>query len=149
MTELPQTIAHLLNNESLKIELSSFLQAYGVSGLRNALNLYRSQQFDYICRTKTSISKINIYDIFYLEIHGHQITVHTSDHEYRKYGTLNQELAALSPFGFVKCSQNCVVSLQRLKAIHHDYIILSNNAKLHMSRHFAPKVIAAFYAVHP
>ncbi len=132
-----------IDNE-LKDDLSNFLEQYGTRGLKQALQLYRNTQQEYLCKTKTSISKISIGDIYYMEIHEHQITVHSQEGVFHKYGTLNSELKVLSSYGFVKCSQSCIVSLKKIQTICYSDIILTNNAKIHMSRKYAPTVIMAF-----
>lgn len=60
----------------LKDTISNFLAQYGLSGLKQALQLYINTQQEYICRTRSSISKINISDIYYMEIQEHQITIY-------------------------------------------------------------------------
>lgn len=85
-----------------------------------------------------------INDIYYLEIHKHNITFYTNYGTYKKYGSLNNELKFLSPYNFIKCNQSCIVSLQKIRTISADKIILINDAKIHMSRNYAPKVILAF-----
>ena len=97
----------------LKDTISNFLEQYGPSGLNQALQLYKDIQQEYICRTRASISKINISDIYYMEIKQHQITIYTQHGNYHKYGTLNNELKSLSSYGFIKCAQNCIVSLKK------------------------------------
>ena len=109
----------------LQDTISTFLTQYGSSGLNQALQLYKNTQQEYICRTRTSISKINISDIYYMEIQEHQITIYTQHGTYHKYGTLNNELKSLSPYGFIKCSQSCIVSLGKIKAIHNALTIIT------------------------
>lgn len=127
-----------------KTNLTLFLDQYGVSGLEQALKLYIDVQQEYICKTKNFLSKFRVDDIYYLEIREHTITVHTQHGIYQKYGTLNNELKQLSLCGFMKCNQSCIVSLRKIRAIHNSNITLINNEYLHMSRHYAPKVIMAF-----
>ena len=91
--------------DNLETELISFIRQYGLTGLKEAMQLYAEASQDYICKTKTSVYKIKIKDIYYLKIRGHHITVHTENGIYRKYGTLHQEFSLLSPYGFLKCSQ--------------------------------------------
>ena len=124
--------------------ISNFLVQYGFSGLNQALQLYKNTQQEYICRTRTSISKIHISDIYYMEIRGHQITIYTQHSTYHKYGTLNNELKSLSPYGFIKCAQNCIVSLNKIRAINYTDIILTNGIKVHMSKRYALTTITAF-----
>lgn len=128
----------------VKDTLIHFLERYGTSGLEQAMRLYTAMQQEYICKTKTTVTKLTITDIYYLEIQEHNITIFTQYETYRKYGTLSNELKFLSPYGFVKCSQNCIVSLGKIRSISNSNIILINNIHLHVSQHYAPKVLMAF-----
>lgn len=132
------------SDKTIQNNLFPFLDEHGVPGLMKALQLYRSMHQTYICKTKLSTSQINIYDIYYLEIQKHDITIYTEDGTFHKYGTLSKELLFLSPYGFVKCAQNCIVSLNKIKTIHHNSITLTNNNEIHMSRNYASKVILSF-----
>lgn len=124
--------------------ISNFLEQYGTFGLKQALQLYKDTQQEYICRTRTSISKIHISDIYYMEIREHQITIYTQHSTYHKYGTLNNELKSLSPYGFIKCAQNRIVSLNKIRTINYTDIILTNGIKVHMSKRYALTTITAF-----
>lgn len=132
------------NNDNLKAELISFVTLYGISGLQEAMRLYIETSQNYICKTKTSVRKIKIRDIYYLQIHGHKITIHTANDIYHKYGTLHEEFAVLSAYGFLKCSQSCIVSLNRIKEIEGNSLILTNGDRLHVSRTYTAKVLTAF-----
>jgi hypothetical protein len=54
-------------DNKLNDTISIFLKQYGLSGLNQALQLYKDTQQEYICRTKTSISKLHISDIYYMK----------------------------------------------------------------------------------
>lgn len=131
-------------DEHIQKTISDFLNRYGTSGLEQALQLYTDMKQAYICTTKTSVSKIKIHDIYYLEIMGHHIDVHTEYGTYQKYGSLNKELEVLLPHGFIKCNQSCIVSLHKIRTIQGNDIILINSERLHLSRHYAPNVLMAF-----
>lgn len=134
-------------DEQLYNNLVSFLNQYEETGLENALHLYRTAHQAYICKIKQdkqSIAKINIYDIIYLEIQKHDISVHTTHGTYHKYGSLANELKFLSPYGFFKCTKNCIVSLNHIHSIHGDDINLIDGAQIHMSRKYAATIIIAF-----
>lgn len=137
-----------LNQPQIDTELnetiSNFLEQYGASCLKQALQLYKNTQQEYICKTRTSISKINISDIYYMEIREHQITIYAQHGVYHKYGTLNNELKSLSPYGFIKCAQNRIVSLNKIRTINYTDIILINGIKVHMSKRYALTTITAF-----
>lgn len=139
----------IYSNESqmdteLKDTISNFLAQYGSSSLKQALQLYKDSQQEYICRTKTSISKLYISDIYYMEIREHKITIYTQYGTYHKYGTLNNELKSLSSYGFIKCAQNCIVSLSMIRTINYTDITLINGTKIHMSKRYALAIITAF-----
>lgn len=135
-------------DKHLQNTISEFIDYYGISGLEQALELYTDMQQEYICKTKTSVSKVMICDIYYLEIREHTIDIHTEHGTYQKYGTLNNELKQLFPYGFTKCTQSCIVSLHKIRTVLGNEIILTNHERLYMSRHYAPSVLMAFSSNH-
>lgn len=137
-------LQELTQKKSLCCSLNTFLDQYGFSVLEKALQLYSNTQAEYIYKTKSSIIKIKMDDIYYLEIQTHTITIHTKNGTYQKYGSLTDEQKFLAPYGFVKYRQNCLVSLEKIHSICDDTIILINNQQLHISQRYAPKVLAAF-----
>lgn len=137
-------IQELTQRESLQHTISTFLDQYGLSGLENALNHYSAMQSEYICKMESGITKIKIADIHYLEIRVHTITIHAQDGIYQKYGSLTDEQNRLSPYGFIKCSQSCLVSVRMIKSINGNTLTLKNGIQLHLSQRYAPKVLAAF-----
>ena len=132
------------NGKNIQAIISEFLTQYDISDLTQALQHYTDMHQEYICKTKASISKLKISDIYYLEILEHNIAVHTEHGIYQKYGTLNNELKQLSPHGFMKCNQSCIVALDKIRTIQGNDIILINSERLHLSRHYAPTVLMAF-----
>lgn len=140
MKQIPEQLI----NEALQNSLINFLKRYGSSGLESALQLYEDTQQDYICKSNSTTSKIKLTDIFYLNIQEHNISIHTQHDIYYKYGSLNKELAFLTPYGFMKCNQSCIVSLRKIKSIHNNSITLVNGVQLYMSRHYALKLLVAF-----
>ena len=137
-------IQEITKDITLNQTLSKFLTEYGRYGLSHALQLYADMQQEYICKTKEAVSKVKINEINYLEINGHNITVHTSHGIYQKYGSLSKEYKTLSPYGFIKCSQSTLVSLHKIRTIEQDTVILTDNTHLHLSRNCAPKVVMEF-----
>ena len=134
----------LSQDKNLQETLTRFFNQYGFSGLNVALLLYSKSEQDYICKTKNSISKVKISDIYFLKIRTHAITVHTQHGVYQKYGSLAKEQKLLSPYGFIKCNQSCIVSLEKIRSIGNNTITLVNDDQLHMSQLCAPKVLIAF-----
>ena len=134
-------ILEITNDKSLYSELQTFCNNYGIRELQNALKLYTDIHQKYICKTKTSISQISIMDIYYITIREHHISVHTKEAIYHKYGTLNKELKFLSPHGFVKCNQSCIVSLNKIDYISGNNLILTDGSKIPMSRNYTAKML--------
>lgn len=141
-------IQELIQAETLHGTLAAFLKQYGLSGLEEALQLYSNIQKEYICKSKGAITRIRIADIYYLEIRSHTITVHTQQDTYQKYGSLTDEQKLLSPHGFMKCNQSCLVSLDKIQRIHNNTITLTNQVQLHMSQHYTPKILMGFTYKH-
>ena len=137
-------IQELKQKESLYCSLTAFLEQHGFSGLEKALQLYTNTQAEYICKTKAAVTRIKMYDIYYLEIQTHTITIHTERGTYQKYGSLADELKFLAPYGFIRCRQNCLVSLEKIQRICDNTVHLTNHTQIHMSQRYAPKVLAAF-----
>lgn len=134
----------LLREKEIQKLLLVFFKQYTISDFKQALLSYMNMRAELVYTYRNSVFRVKINDIYYLEIHGHSIDIQTSSKTYHKYGTLNSEQEFLSLYGFVKCRQNCLVSLQKIQAIIQDTIILDNNVELHMSRRYAPQVLAAF-----
>ena len=137
-------IQELTHNESLICSLNTFLDQHGFSGLEKALQLYSNTQAEYIYKTKATVTRIKIDDIDYLEIQTHTITIHTEHGNNQKYGSLTDELKFLAPYGFIRCRQNCLLSLEKIQSICDNTIHLTNHIQLHMSQRYAPKVLTAF-----
>lgn len=131
-------------DENLQEDFLSFLKNYGNGGLKQAMHLYIDKQQEYLCKTKNSVSVFKISDIYYLAIQGHDIAIHTDHGVYHKYGTLSRELKRLSACGFFRCSQSCIVSLDKIKSIQGDEITLVNGGKIHMSRSYTLKIVMEF-----
>lgn len=135
---------HEMFNRTLQSDILTFIATYGEAALQEAMQQYVDEQQEYICKTKTQTTKIKIHNIYYLKIKKHNITIHTNHGTYKKYGTLNHELTILSPYGFIKCNQSCIVSLSKIRTIQNNDIVLINDTILHISRLYAPKLLAAF-----
>lgn len=133
------------DDNTLKEKLYSFLNQHGLTALDEAIQNYSNMQQEYLCKTKTSIEKLHIYEIYYIEVHVHNLRIYTENQTYIKYGTLSNELARLASYGFIRCSKNCIVSIQKIHHIENNTIVLHNHMSLHMSRHYARRVILAFY----
>lgn len=133
-----------MTSRTLQSNILNFIATYGESALQEAMRQYIEHQQIYIHKTKSQTSKIKISDIYYIQSRQHDITIHTSHNIYKKYGTLSQELNTLHPYGFIKCTQSCIVSLTKIRTIQNNDVILIDDTVLHVSRSYAPKLLCAF-----
>lgn len=133
-----------MSNKTLRSDILTFIATYGEAALQEAMQQYIDNQQTYLYKTKSQTASIKICDIYYLQSRQHHITIHTSHGIYQKYGTLSQELNILYPYGFIKCTQSCIVSLGKIRSIQNNDIILTDGIVLHVSRSYAPKVLTAF-----
>lgn len=133
-----------MTNKTLQSDILTFIAIYGESALQEAMQQYMDNQQIYICKNKSYIAKIKISDIYYLQSQQHNITIHTPQKSYTKYGTLCGKLSTLFPYGFIKCNQSCIVSLSKITTIQDNDVILIDGTILHVSRSYAPKILTAF-----
>ncbi len=132
------------NDPDVSEILETFLDQFGMPGLTQSLLNYADTHSQYIYRTRSSVFKIKIENIFYLEIDGHDIRIHTQEGIYKKYGSLAQEARTLSRYGFQKCNQRVLVSVSKIREIKGAHIILKDGTKLILSRTYAPKLISSY-----
>ena len=92
-------MASKLQTLDILADIQLFINIYGESALRKAMQQYIDNQQIYFCKTKSQTARIKISDIYYLQSRQHNITIHTLHGIYKKYGTLSQELTALYPYG--------------------------------------------------
>ena len=137
-------MASKLQTLDILADIQLFINIYGESALRKAMQQYIDNQQTYLSKTKSQTARIKISDIYYLQSRQHNITIHTLHGIYKKYGTLSQELTALYPYGFIKCTQSCIVSLSKIRSIQNNDVTLIDDTVLHVSRSCAPKVLTAF-----
>lgn len=72
-------------------------------------------------------------DIFYIEVHGHHITMHTVSGKFEYWGSLNELMEKLTPKLFSRCNSCYIVNLSFVTAMNGSEITV-NGDELHMSR---------------
>lgn len=136
-------IKELQDNKPAWENFCSFLNSYGIAGLEQALHNYTIANQNYSWKRKNTTIFCRMNDIYYLEIQGHTIIIHTKHGCYQKYGTLKKELDNLTNYGFIRCSQSCLVSASKIQAVKGREIILKNNERLHISKDYVSSVISS------
>lgn len=121
-----------------------FIEKYGNTALIEALENYENSHQVYLCKTRTSVCRIPIFAINYIEIFGHNIIIHTDNGNFRKYGTLKNEYNQLKKFGFVKCNQSTLIPADKIQEIQGKHITLTTGDTFTLSRNCAASVICSY-----
>lgn len=86
-----------------------------------------------VLTTANGFRKINMNDIFYLEIFGHDIVFHLEDSEFTTYGTLKTYESQLKPYWFIRCNSCYLVNARKIKLVDKYDIYLTNDEKVIIS----------------
>ncbi len=82
---------------------------------------------------KGGAQKLNIKDIYYIEIENHTLTYHTKDGEYSVSGTMKSVEEELKDEGFFRCNSCYLVNLRYVEGMRDRFTIV-NGEKLLVSR---------------
>lgn len=82
----------------------------------------------------TSLRRVAVSDIVYLESNRHRITVHTTDEEIGLSGTLKSFEDQLTDHAFFRANSGYLINLQHLTAIDGEDAVMSNGDYLKISR---------------
>lgn len=77
--------------------------------------------------------RLNINQVTYLEIQGHNLIVHSSNKDYLLRSTLKEMEAKLNAAEFVRCNSCYLVNLSYVEAVRDNQVIVAGRA-LQMSR---------------
>ena len=91
------------------------------------LELKHKEEASLVLSTANGFRKINIDDIYYLEIFGHDIVFHLSDSKFSIYGTLKTYENQLRPHWFIRCNSCYLVNASKIKVVDHYTIYLKND----------------------
>lgn len=82
----------------------------------------------------TSLRRLDITDIIYLESNRHRITVHTASETIIFSGTLKSFEDSLSAHSFYRANSGYLLNLRHLRAIYGEDAVMSNGSALKISR---------------
>lgn len=133
------------NDIEFERKIDSFVTLFGKVELEDLMNNYVQSKF-YKCKTKQITNIVRIKDIIYLEIFIHNIYVHTNYGVFLKYGNLTTEEKLLNKYGFIRCNQSFLVSIDQIKLYENDRIILNSGEIISISKAYQHKVINAISA---
>ena len=89
---------------------------------------------------------LNVQDIYYAEVQGHYITLHTVQGPLRFRGTLKDIVAQLPRRWFSASHQSFVVNLLHVRTVSQSEVFLTNGCRIPISRRRQAEFLQAFHA---
>lgn len=84
----------------------------------------RFRQAEYVMNAGKGMQRLNIEDIYYLEITDHDLIYHTRQGEFRERGSMNVKEKELEQYGFARCSQSFLVNMRFVTALHGNEVVV-------------------------
>ena len=91
--------------------------------------------------------KLPFADILYISILSHTISIHTDDKVLETRKTMN-ELTEILPNYYIRTHRSYIINLFKVDCVYKDSLLLSNEAKLPVSRNSIKEVKDAFMRLH-
>lgn len=107
------------------------------------LSLIRRKQKHLTIKTREGVIRVGIQKIRYIESYGHNIQVHLTEQEVQCPGPLKGFEEELAGYGFIKCSQSCLVNLAYVEGIFQDMVQMGQES-IPLSRRERKNFLAAF-----
>ena len=104
----------------------------------------KSREFITI-KNKSSVKKIAIDDIRYIDIYGHTLYYHTAEGTFPSTGskTLKELSEDMKKYGFQRCSQSYLVNLKYVKSFDKETVTIYNEGPLPVSRQMRKEFMQA------
>ena len=109
----------------------------------------KSQKKTIILRIESDVYVLNVDDIRYIEVMGHNLSVHTENKTYTLKKTLTEFERSLEGFGFARPNHSYLVNLKYVRSVVKNDVILnvgSADVKLVLSRNKKKAFIDALIA---
>ena len=84
--------------------------------------------------SQAGMTRVEMDDITYIEVHNHELTFHTVEGDYTQYGTLGKLDQELSGHGFGRCNSCYLVNLQYVREVRGYQLLLTDGSELRISQ---------------
>lgn len=88
---------------------------------------------------------VNVQDIYYAEVQGHHVTLHTAQSALHFRATLRDIAARLPQRCFCACHQSYLVNLLHIHSVSKDEVRLTNGIRIPISRRRQKEFMLAFH----
>lgn len=140
--------------QSLKYKVFRFLRKSRLDeeleeALSDWVNEYRNYRRQRVFETKEGMLSVDIKEIKYIDVHGHEIMVYMSYNTHfvlkSRTATLNSLENELSEYGFIRIHKGCLLNYRYIKILEKTEAILDNNENLPISRNRYKKVLSDYH----
>ena len=97
---------------------------------RAYLNLKNQINSSIVLNNKSSMKKMDISSIYYIETNDHKLIFHTVDGTYETYASLKDYIGVLSDHSFALCNQCYFVNLRYVQEVVDNYVTVGNDRLL-------------------
>ncbi len=84
--------------------------------------------------TQAGMTRLELDEITFIEVHNHELTFHTVESSYTQYGTIGALEKELSGKGFGRCNSCYLVNLQYVREVHGYQLTLTDGSVLKISQ---------------
>lgn len=98
-------------------------------------NSIENDNIQFICRNRSTNTPVNLNEIYFFEIFGHNIEVNTISSKLHITGTLNTLQNQLESFGFLRIHKSYLVNLKHIINFGSKNITMSNLTVLPVSKY--------------
>lgn len=88
-----------------------------------------------LLKTENGYARIDVSDIYYIEVVQHKLLYRTIRGEFEVWGIMAKAEEEFSPLGFARCNVSYLVNLRHVTEVHSDYVTVGGNA-LKISRSY-------------
>ncbi len=104
---------------------------------RRALQKIESGKDAFISfRSGRSVVKAVVTDVYYVEVNGHNVTVHTAGGDIPSRSPLSELEPSLAEFGIVRCASCFMVNLLHVKQVKADKVFLTDGTEIALTRSY-------------
>lgn len=116
-----------------------------VTKLKRALSIHaQNQGSKFSVQSGDMIRRLNVNEIYYIEIVDHVLSYHTTTDTLMVRGSMKEREKALAPYHFVRCNSGFLVNLAKVRQIKGNTVFMENGEELPISRSRHKPLISAF-----
>lgn len=149
VTNMAQYAINGYEVDALDFILKPLLYSEFKAKLKKATDFIAKTANKYVMlNTGGSIVRVNVGDVYYVEVLSHRVIYHTENGDMEIWSTLKAEAQKLLPFDFVACNSCYLVNIRHVVRIDDCFLTLTDGTELSISRNKRKKFmkeLADFY----